>query len=199
MIHLHVGLYDEADQVRVEEYRSCLLHNLGNPCISRIIALVENDLAVPENPKMVRIEVGRRPTYDDFMGHFAPDPAVNVIANSDILFDETIACAEDIGERECYALTRWELDDGGRLQIDRTGGTQDVWIFRGVPTSIEADFHLGVPGCDNSFAYKVRATGYQLSNPASQIICRHVHQSAKRNYDARKYRVPPPYLHVRPT
>ena len=40
----------------------------------------------------------------------------------------------------------------------------------------------GKPGCDNRFAYELRAAGLRVLNPASSIIALHLHASDIRNY-----------------
>ena len=48
-----------------------------------------------------------RPCYRDFFTATRDYPNdINILANADIYFDETIEKANDIGLRECYALTQ---------------------------------------------------------------------------------------------
>ena len=44
-------------------------------------------------------------------------------------------------------------------------GIQDAWIWRAPmpPDICDIDFKLGKPGCDNRFAYELRAVGVRVS------------------------------------
>ena len=99
-----------------------------------------------------------------------------VIANSDIIFDESIALAEDIDAKEFYCLSRWE-PDGIRSGAD----SHDAWIFR-APCRIIAPFQLGRFGCDGRMVWLARNAGYTITNPCRTIQILHHHASAVRTY-----------------
>lgn len=101
---------------------------------------------------------------------------INIVANSDIYFDETIYLAENIKPSEVYCLSRY---DKGVL-FDRRD-SQDVWIFRGLPT-FRPDFEMGKPGCDNRLAALFLENNYVVLNPSKTIKCHHLHESGVRTY-----------------
>ena len=116
---------------------------------------------------------------------------VNVIANSDVSFDETLRLAADhLHAGECWALSRDDL---------HRSDSQDAWVFRG-PISIpqECDFPPGVPGCDNRLAYLLSRGGYRLSNPCHSVRVHHHHASGLRRYRKGVDVVRGPYLQIHP-
>ena len=126
-----------------------------------------------------------------------PD-CINVIANSDIYFDETILYARFMGENDCYALSRWDyLESGVAVLFDRKD-SQDVWIFNGAAKNIHnCNFNLGTPGCDNRIAYEIKQAGYNVLNPSKTIHAIHLHNSQLRTYD-NKDRISEPYHFIFP-
>jgi hypothetical protein len=125
---------------------------------------------------------------------------VNVLANSDIYFDETIELVKGIDIKTMYALTRWEerpegivpFEQGHSINRAKAKHSQDVWVFLGAPRINYADFCLGQPGCDNRIAYLGRFSGYNVLNPSLSIRCIHRHKEEGREYNMGK--VPGPYF-----
>lgn len=118
------------------------------------------------------------------------------IANADIYFDNSLYRFGDVSSLDLsdtiLALTKWkdvdsfhggEKVDPAEISADsvrhvefypRTD-SQDAWIFHS-PLHIsddvmnQLDFYLGVPRCDNRFAYLMEdVAGYSLLNPAFAI------------------------------
>ena len=146
-----------------------------------------------------------RPTFNDLFDLCDPD-AINVIANSDIYFTELPphpVCGE------AWALSRWDVDEEGRVKLWDHADSQDVWIFHGKPTGIDAPFPMGVPGCDNSLAWLIEEAGYNLRNPSKSVCAYHLHNVQWRSYLAepggmarggqKQRRIPPPYKLMKPT
>lgn len=102
---------------------------------------------------------------------------VVVVANADILFNETIRLGEQVKEREVFALSRW---DGGKVFDEPY--SQDVWIVRTPVPEIPADFTMGMPGCDSRLAQIFHELGYVVRNPALSIRCDHIHDSGVHSY-----------------
>jgi hypothetical protein len=130
------------------------------------------------------INLKGRPTFQEFFanaGRFAED--VNVVANLDIYFDQSIELARWITEDQVYCLTRYEDDGAGNIQTfaQKHYGhpgewSQDAWIFTGVNVQkIEANFHLGDRGCDNHLAYLFNEAGLIVQNPSEDIRAIHTH------------------------
>jgi len=137
---------------------------------------------------------GHRTTYQelfDKINDTTKEGDINIIANSDIYFDDTISMIESIGEGECYALTRYNVQR--KNVFEDTPGSQDVWIFRGKIKDGCFDVPMGVPGCDNRIAYELNSAGYKLYNPSLAIKCYHLHNSPK-SYTNNTKRVERPYM-----
>ena len=135
---------------------------------------------------------------------FARPDVVNVIANADILFDETVEKLVDhVTEKDnvVFALTRHEADGYFSGRQD----SQDVWIFYGKGlegrltevSNISSWLKIGKPGFDNRLAYELYKAGYRVLNPSRSISVWHVHASEERSYTAQET-VPPPYFAVEP-
>lgn len=148
-----------------------------------------------------------RPTFSDMFALCEPR-MVNVIANSDIYFDaEGVELLGVMSMDDCYALSRWNVDEHGNATPYRLRDSQDAWAFCGMP-SFAADFPLGVPGCDNRIAKLFLDAGYSVKNPCRSVKAYHLHNVQWRSYlvnpDGRARggdkieRVPGPYHFVDP-
>ena len=191
MINLFINSFEHPDKERNEEIQSCFNRNKRNELIDKIYIVNKN----------------KRATYGDFfraMTGFKDD--INIIANTDIYFNETISLALEIESRQCYALTRWESHNGHIISFKQRHGkriqpqwSQDAWIFKGCPANpIRYDnvnaintlnrsretipFSLGIPGCDNKFAAMLKQNGIKVLNPSHQIKAIHIHKNDERNY-----------------
>lgn len=135
----------------------------------------------------------RRWTFADLLALAAQRFAgeVCVIANSDIAFDESLApLGWWIESHTLVALTRW--DDGTAPSMEgrvdpRTwrfySQSQDTWAFRaGALPVFRADFALGVPRCENRFAYEAATAGVAVLNPALSIRTWHHHATNVRSW-----------------
>ena len=185
MINLFTTYFISDSKARQDEIDFCLVENSRNRFVDRICLVVNDD------------DISR-PTFNDFFGCIAnlsgPND-INIIANSDIYFDETLGLALDIPEKTVYALTRWDRVANGRLIFRPIVGSQDVWIFRGVPKGIRGGFQIGIYACDNRLAWEIRAAGYNLLNPSRLIKAIHHHPSGVKTYSSIPP-VPPPYASV---
>ncbi len=223
MINLFVNLYIDKNTDRQSELCFVLKTNVENIFIKKVYAIVsDSDVASfystylkqvgAECDKLVFIELANRPTFNDYFA-LTDDKTVegydknsiSIIANGDIYFDETLNWLPDVdwSEKKCFALTRWDiLPDGGSKFLNLID-SQDAWIFQGPIAQMEgADFSLGTAGCDNSIAYRIRKSGYNLYNPSHDIKSYHLHNVPVLNYtDANgqpKQTVSSPYILLRP-
>lgn len=184
MIRLFYNYYEDKNTLRKQEIDLCLQKNLSNPYFTTTI-----------------IETPQKPTYNYFfqrINEITGPNDVNIISNSDIFFDETIALAEKIKPREFFALLRWEWQSDGSVKFYDRPDSQDTWIVRGKIENVYGDFTLGVRGCDNRIAYEFLKAGYKVRNPSKSIKTYHVHNSQIRNYLMRDV-VSPPYHTLSPT
>ena len=161
-INLFVNWFDS--KVRPEEFEFCYKQNL------KIFDKV--------------INFRDRPTFNDFFKYGARfDDEINVIANLDIYFNESIRLAKWIKEDNFYCLTRHEDDGKGNIITfkERYYGhpgdwSQDAWIFTGKKIlEIDAPFMLGERGCDNHLAWLAKEAGFKVHNPCLDIMAIHRH------------------------
>ncbi len=199
---LYTSYYKAYDNARQSELKHCMLKNIENPHIEKIIVLLEgNAREFPELlgiPK-VKIVEAPRPTFQDFFdiaNILSGDEDYSIITNSDIYFDETIDRLTGFNMHNmCFALSRWHFHNPSKIELHNEKFSQDVWIFQGKIKPIGyAHFVMGHPGCDNRIAWELETAGYNMFNPAFDIKCIHYHMSESRNYPSGK--VPKPYLPV---
>ncbi len=148
-----------------------------------------------------------RPTFSEMFRMCKPD-RVNCIANSDIAFDETIRLAEDIGPRQAYALSRWDVDPTGAARHWAHCDSADTWVIFGQAERIDVPWPMGTAGVDNRLAWALQQAGYTVTNPSKTIRTFHHHNIAWRSYlndpsgiargGKKIFRVPPPYSMVHP-
>ena len=232
MINLHTQYYFTNNAERQKEINECLLKNINNRYIGAIYIYVAtlddhdlflktelyNSLSYYKKSKICVIfnyhkeykyQYDRnKMTYFDFLqtaSNCTSNEFVNVLANSDIYFDETIAYVSKMKPKECYAITRHEVLEDGKAEIVLGKDSQDVWIVRGKATIDDLEqtkFPLGVAGCDNRIAYILHNSGYNVKNPATKIKCYHLHKSKFRDYrnedGTLKELIPPPYHFLEP-
>lgn len=198
MINLFISLYPIDNQLRINEIETALFRNISNPYINKITILNEGLVTqISGNKKVKTIIQDERPMFSEFYKFLEIDK-INVIANNDIYFDDTLKHLKSlqIKKGDFLALTRRESN--GELFRAEIGDSQDVWIFYGKPkVLLSCDFYLGVPGCDNLIAYKFHEAGYRVLNPSKVINCWHLHASQERNY-TEENRVKGKYLYIRP-
>ena len=176
---------------RVEELRECWAMN----------DLVFEEQTHPEG----------RPTFTELFSLCKPD-RVNVIANSDIYFRRDNIALLTLGCQwpfEPFALSRWDVRPDGRAKLWDHRDSQDAWIIYGEAKPIEADFPMGVAGCDNRLARVLQDAGYTVTNPSKTIRAYHLHNVAYRSYlvdpsgkargGDKIERVPGPYAFIQPT
>jgi hypothetical protein len=188
-VNLFINYFDHIEPERKKEIEFCLEKNQENKYIKNIIIVNRN----------------KRCTYGDFLSEMWNYNDINIIANCDIFFDDTLKYVNGIKKGECYALTRWEYINGKVMSFnDRHGRpsppqwSQDAWIFNGSisaskfynvkATNLNTNrseiipFSLGIPGCDNKFAAMLKQSGVKVTNPSLDIRAIHVHRSNSRIY-----------------
>lgn len=143
------------------------------------------------------IVVYGRPTFKELFELTKEYPNdINCFCNSDIYFTD-LTRIRQIKANECFAITRADL-----LNDPNCVGSQDAWVFKGVIKPIDADFTMGMWGCDNRVAYEIQKTGYDIKNPSLSINLVHLHEIDNRiwNPEERKRNtIKPPYLTIQPS
>ncbi len=192
-LNLFTTFFNHPDPNRAHELHYCKTKNNGNYRISNVID----------------VKKGGRPTFNDFFKatqakQYAHD--INIIANSDIVFDETLDLVRDYewDTNICMALARWDMNfKSGDLRLFDRPDSQDTWIFLGgVPVLRDADFTQGLAGCDNKIAWILEQADYRVINPSKDIRTIHIHKSEQRDYIDPNTgvieRIPPPYKLIHP-
>jgi len=195
MFNLFISLYPDKNPERRDELIRCLFINTCGVFIKQIYILNEG-MVLPNNLSTVQSRlIAHRTTYNDlfkFVNEHTRQDDINIIANSDIYFDQTLQKAFNIKDNECYAISRV-----GMLK-NYLACSQDVWVFKGKIRNVRADFPIGVPGCDNRLAHEIFKAGYEMTNPCKTIMCHHLHKGQSW-YDTKKHdKVPKPYRLVPP-
>lgn len=210
MMNLFVSYYNQENKDRQHEIATAISKNIESKLFDNIYILLEpgTDNLFKDVEGVTTIVIAR-PTFQDFfdtMNRFTENEDVNIISNSDIVFDGSIQLANVIKDFECYALSRYEMSADFTKQYTQVqihGDSQDVWIFKGAFKFTEkkpyADFPMGKMGCDNRIAHEI-GTVYKVTNPAKSIQTWHLHNVNSRGYDNQVRNehtvVPPPYLTI---
>ena len=186
-MNLILSLYNISDLNRKNEIEKSIELNLKNKYLKRLIILNEGFESIFLNHKKIELHpINYRPTFYDLL-QYCKKNEVNIISNNDIVFDETIEqgrlCITKF-KNVAFALTR--IENSGDLFREKNGDSQDSWIIWSNETIQHLNcfnYYLGVPGCDNRFAYDLEyIAGYNLFNPSKTIKTFHLHNSLKRNY-----------------
>lgn len=167
-INLFVQVYESDNLERQKELDACLRIN--------------KSLSINSVPYFNVIEIKLRLTFKQMFELTKDFPNdINIIANSDIYFDETILETRFIDHNTCYALSRWDYNNGMATLFNRKD-SQDVWVFNGTVNCNGGEYFLGIPGCDNKIAFELRNSGYSVLNPSKTIHAIHLHNTDYRTY-----------------
>lgn len=172
-IHVIVQSYDEPRPERRAELVECVRRNLDNAQIAAVHDLLEAETSVPEpirgHPKYRRHRIGRRLTYAEAVAYANRRLAGEIVClcNLDIILDPASdwASAGKLAEDGIVlCLSRHEFD-GRTVFRDpdlglATAHSQDAWVFRPPIEIADCDFELGMMGCDNAFAERLKRSGH---------------------------------------
>lgn len=204
-IRLFTTAFPEGDPARRAEFAECLLRNIACPELDEVCVLVEGEVALPQSAKLVRRRTGKRPQYADYfrwIDEVSGQDDISIIANADIYFDRQIGVLRvwNIPDRTALAMSRWEIAADGSAMLNDRNDSQDVWVFRGTPSGIKADYPIGVPRCDNRFTKELELAGYSVRNPSFSVRSFHLHGGHPGEYTVEQQRefVEGPYGYVWP-
>jgi hypothetical protein len=193
-MNYYTEYWDCGNEDRNSEVITCINNNIKSNLFDKIFIFSENkEERLLENP-IITSRITYQYVFDNCR------EGINVFCNSDIEFDETIKLAENIKNDEFYALTRYEdniklhkFDDPYKGQ-----DSQDVWIWKDACKIKNANFSLGLPGCDNKIAYFAVMNRYKVKNPSLSIKTYHKHLTNIRDGSSADLskRLPPPYAMV---
>ena len=202
---LFINYYEDKNINRLKELLFCLNENMNNRYIDVVVIFSETD-NVPEfafHGDLHVVKIGR-PTFKSVIDYINNNEyfknSYNIIANSDIFFDDSLKLLDliDFNKKVCVAITRHESNNTKKIIRFREekyiGCSQDCWIFKG-HISIDnldlVDFNFGIPGCDNRLAYELDRNGYKILNPCKDIIIYHYHTVRGPSLESK--RIPQPY------
>ncbi len=188
---LITSYYPESNINRKKELLDCIKNNLDNPLISEVHIISEIELPTISSPKLQCIFTLERWTFKSLLkyaNNLKTDKII-ILANTDIYFNYTIFSAKKIKKYDVYALTRWNYEDESNLVFYANFKSQDAWIFKGKLPEDIGDYYMGLPGCDNRFAYELKSKGYKILNPSFSIQAIHLHLTNLRNYNSIKDKV----------
>lgn len=222
LFNLYVNFYVDRKPNRQYELQYCLSKNIACKGIDKIIIvlsrnhqrhftemLLSNNLT-NESKKIQLVFSEKRPTYREWFSitrKYSDQKTISCIANTDILFeysDVQKIKSYRFGINTCFAISRWDIvneNDLSTSKIFARSDSQDTWITKGSFVDVQqANFPLGIAGCDNKIAHLLEVSGYKLINPCKSIKTHHFHKSNVRNYivNSNVERIPPPYAKVEP-
>lgn len=199
-------LYNETNSQRLQEYKTCIEHNLQHLDIGTIHVLYDRakdsgdvELLTYLKTQPVTITyIDDRPTFGycfDVANRLYPDCRV-ILCNGDIYFNHTMQLLENYDlTNKFIVLTRWDVQTDGTLKIfaqyDKKGNfdakmsalSQDAWIFKTpMRTFPNAHIRMGTWACDGYIAYQAYMAGLHVTNPCLSIQCCHLHQSGVRHW-----------------
>lgn len=204
MFNLIINYFECGNSQRQKEYDLCLRENLKNEHISKIF-LFSTTKKPPNHDKIRVLSIPKEPSVQDMLS-FANKSLIEqpcIIANSDIVFDNTLSEIGDLSGL-FLALTRWEEDVYGKklsLYNPPWGSevSQDSWIFKSPFVPCERlGFPLGFLGADGRLSFVANKSGLKVINPSKIVITRHIHTCNYRTR-AKTKRVYGEYLFVEPS
>lgn len=191
-VTLAVPYYVDDSSERQGEINTCVQTNLGNDLIDKVILVCDRgiDAQMAEDlfgdKAYVVLNEGERQTYKHLVSAMIPFDGVKIISNADIFWteDSVRLVKDNIGEKECFALSRYDkTSDGWKLR--NTRDTQDSWVYlnNDLPEDDSLDIQMGKAGCDNKVLHEIRELGLSVTNPSKDVMTFHLHETEKRNYD----------------
>lgn len=219
--NLFINFYCDKDKKRQNELSICVLSNIYNKQIDRVVILVSNNdlvelLRLIEKvdsyfkDKIIIKPFEARPTFNNYFKFTEEYPKdINIIANKDIIIDSEslIKLKSWHWGNYCLALSRWDfvdsMLDAKKAVHYNLPDSQDTWILKGSFKQLkDANFGLGIAGCDNKIALLLEEY-YTVINPSIDIKTYHLHLSNVRNYTNivghAIERIPPPYRLIQAT
>ena len=193
-MNYYTEYWDCGNEDRNFEVITCINNNIKSNLFDKIFIFSENK----EERLLETPIITSRITYQYVFDNCTE--GINVFCNSDIAFDETIKLTKNIKNDEFYALTRYENNMKLHKFDDAYEGqdSQDVWIWKDACKIKNANFSLGLPGCDNKIAYFAVMNRYKVKNPSLSIKTHHKHLTNIRDGSSADLskRLPPPYAMV---
>ena len=205
MIRLFTSAFTSPAGRRRDEYAEALRRNLECAALDEVMVLEEASANLASHPKLKVRRTTQRPTFAHFFSwanEVSRDTDTSIIANADIFFDGTLEVFNNwsLPPRVAFALSRWEYRDGHDTALNDRNDSQDAWCFSGKIRTVDANFEVGVPRCDNRLVSELRKSGYTVLNPSLALRSYHLHRGARDGYGHGMLPgyVSPPYEYVWP-
>ena len=196
LINIIMQTYNEKDSERVAEITYCILQNLENSSVKNVYNLYEEDndnylnKLIKNHPKYIGKSIQKRLTYLDafkFANERIEKNNTVCLLNLDIMLDEQFNIVElnkVLVDNVIIANSRHEIDiTNGQIFLDKTfaqgfhAHTQDAWFFKTpihIKEHVDIDFELGILGCDNAIAHRLKLCNYKLYNMPERFKIIHV-------------------------
>lgn len=196
LLNLIIQSYNEKNAERMSELTFCILQNLENTSVKNVYNLFEGDddnylnKFIKSHPKYIGIKFSKRLTYSDafkFANENLDKNSVVALLNLDIMLEEKFNNNElhKVLEKDVIiANSRHEMDiSSGRVYLDNIfskafhSHTQDAWFFRTpvhIKPEVDVDFELGLLGCDNAIAHRLKMCDYKVYNMPERFKVIHV-------------------------
>lgn len=177
-LNLIVQYCNSDNPERQKEYDFCVHQNLNNPHIAQVFNLVEPQTIVPdairEHPKYAERKISHWLTYDAafrFANEVIGPEAFCCLCNLDIFLDIDTDWSKafdflNINKKTVFCLSRHEFDGVNKAALNESfaqlalANTQDAWLFTTPIEATNCSFELGLPGCDNAIAHRLKQSGY---------------------------------------
>jgi hypothetical protein len=207
-IHLIVSFYKGSyKKDRFQEIIMTLKKNLRNPYVTAVHTLWEDvdPISYVNNTilekKLIRVHYGMQPTYKDLFDYAnlrLARGSVAIITNSDIFFDESLACVTPVSpSRRAFNATRQHLAYALSRHpsypclsrpdyCEDYTGSHDAFVFAPpLPAKFASrlDFTQNNIGAENIVIWEFRRLdGFVVKNPCHTVRCYHVHCTNERHY-----------------
>jgi hypothetical protein len=191
-MYLLIQTYHEKNIDRLNELIFCIISNLENVNVTKVINLCEgpHDNYLPSvirnHPKYICKNGFERLTYKkafEYSNENLDNEIIGLI-NTDIMLVEDFKINEldkFLVKNTIIANSRYEIDlSTSKIFLDETfkrmyhAHTQDAWFYRTPINVNDCDFELGLVGCDNAIAHRLKNSGYNVFNMVERFKIIHV-------------------------
>jgi hypothetical protein len=190
LLHIIIQYCNDPRPARAAEYDVCLRRNLANPWVKRVHNLAEPQTLVPaefsDHPKYFYHSLGHWMKYQDafdYANEHLPGQFV-CLCNLDIFLDsqgtDWELASRMLDGPLALCLSRWEWLGDGTVQKDpdlakrAMSTTQDAWMFQPPVNIPDCDFEIGLLGCDNAIAERIKRGGLQPINAPNMFRIFHI-------------------------
>jgi hypothetical protein len=185
MKNLFVEYVKTNNEYRQSEFDFCIKHNILSGLFDHIFVITNHELPVFSTKVTKIFPYGDRTNYQNIfnMLEASKNNDINIIANGDIYFDDTIklvdsVMTEDIalGISRTYPPDDYYFVNGFHCDGKAAVESNDVWIWKGKCKVKNADFPIGYYACDGRIMQCFVEAEYRVYNPANDVKVWHNHK-----------------------